>query len=36
MGNVDTALASAAHVVSQTYQYPYNGHLPIGPSLLRR
>ena len=31
-GNVDAALASAAHVVSGTYQYPYNGHLPIGPS----
>ena len=31
-GNVGTALAGAAHVVSQTYTYPYNGHLPIGPS----
>jgi CO/xanthine dehydrogenase Mo-binding subunit len=32
IGNVDTALASAAHVVTGTYTYPYNGHLPIGPS----
>ncbi len=32
MGDVDKALASAAHVVSQTYTYQYNGHLPIGPS----
>jgi nicotinate dehydrogenase subunit B len=32
MGNVDTALAGAAKTVSQTYTYPYNGHLPIGPS----
>jgi len=31
-GNVDAALASAAHVVSETYTFPYNGHLPIGPS----
>ena len=31
-GNVDAALASAAHVVSATYTVPYNGHLPIGPS----
>jgi CO/xanthine dehydrogenase Mo-binding subunit len=31
-GNVDTALASAAHVVKETYTFPYNGHLPIGPS----
>jgi nicotinate dehydrogenase subunit B len=31
-GDVDTALASAAHVVSETYTYHYNGHLPIGPS----
>ena len=28
---VDAALASAAHVVSATYKYHYNGHLPIGP-----
>jgi len=32
IGNVDTALANAAHVIAQTYTYPYNGHLPIGPS----
>jgi CO/xanthine dehydrogenase Mo-binding subunit len=32
MGNVDAALASAAHVVQQTYMVPYNGHVPIGPS----
>jgi len=31
-GSVDSALASAAHVVSGTYTVPYNGHLPIGPS----
>ncbi len=31
-GNVDSALAGAAKVVSQTYTYPYNGHFPIGPS----
>jgi CO/xanthine dehydrogenase Mo-binding subunit len=29
---VDAALASAAHVVSATYKYQYNGHMPIGPS----
>ena len=29
---VDAALASAAQVVSATYKYHYNGHLPIGPS----
>src|SRR4051794_1100300 len=32
LGNVDAALASAAHVVTGTYTVPYNGHLPIGPS----
>jgi CO/xanthine dehydrogenase Mo-binding subunit len=32
IGNVDAALATAAHTVSATYTYPYNGHLPIGPS----
>ncbi len=32
MGNVDSAIASAAHVVTGTYAYHYNGHLPIGPS----
>ena len=30
-GNVDSAIAGAAKTVSQTYTYPYNGHLPIGP-----
>ena len=29
--NVDAALASAAHVVSQTYGWPTNIHTPIGP-----
>ena len=32
LGNVDSALASAAHVVSQTYSMEYNGHFPIGPT----
>ena len=31
-GNVDTAMKTAAKTVSATYSYPYNGHLPIGPS----
>ncbi len=35
-GNVDAALASAAHVVSATYTFPYNGHMPIGPACVRR
>jgi nicotinate dehydrogenase subunit B len=30
-GNVDTALASAAHVVSGTFGWPTNDHTPIGP-----
>jgi CO/xanthine dehydrogenase Mo-binding subunit len=30
-GNVDTALASATHVVSQSYSFPYNGHHALGP-----
>jgi nicotinate dehydrogenase subunit B len=30
-GNINAALASAAQVVSQTYSFPYNGHMPIGP-----
>ena len=30
-GNVDAGLASAAHVVSATYKYQYNAHVPIGP-----
>jgi CO/xanthine dehydrogenase Mo-binding subunit len=32
LGDVDSAFKSAAHVVSATYSYHYNGHLPIGPS----
>jgi CO/xanthine dehydrogenase Mo-binding subunit len=32
LGDVGKALGSAAHVVSATYSYHYNGHLPIGPS----
>ena len=32
LGNVDSAIAGAAHTVSQTYSMEYNGHLPIGPS----
>ena len=31
-GNVDTALASAAHSVSETYFWPTNSHTPIGPN----
>ena len=31
IGNVDAALASAAHVVSGTYGWPTNIHTPIGP-----
>jgi len=31
-GNVNAALASATHKVSQTYRYHYNAHVPIGPS----
>ncbi|HZO96968.1 MAG TPA: molybdopterin cofactor-binding domain-containing protein [Gaiellaceae bacterium] len=30
-GDVDRALASAAHVVAQTYGWPTNVHTPIGP-----
>jgi nicotinate dehydrogenase subunit B len=30
-GNVDASLASAAHVVSETYGWPTNVHTPIGP-----
>ncbi|HUZ82810.1 MAG TPA: xanthine dehydrogenase family protein, partial [Gaiellaceae bacterium] len=29
-GNFDTAFASAAHTVTQSYEYHYNGHMPIG------
>jgi len=32
IGNVDTAIAGAAHTVSQTYSMEYNGHFPIGPT----
>jgi len=31
-GNVDTALASAAHTVKLTTKHHYQGHMPIGPS----
>ncbi|HEX4521836.1 MAG TPA: molybdopterin cofactor-binding domain-containing protein [Gaiellaceae bacterium] len=31
-GNVETALASAAHTVSGSFAYHYQGHMPIGPS----
>ncbi len=31
-GNVDTALASAAHTVSGSFAHHYQGHTPIGPS----
>jgi CO/xanthine dehydrogenase Mo-binding subunit len=31
-GNFDSAFASAAHTVNQSYNYPYNGHMPIGPA----
>jgi nicotinate dehydrogenase subunit B len=31
VGNVDAALASAAHVVSGTFAHHYQGHMPIGP-----
>jgi nicotinate dehydrogenase subunit B len=32
VGDVEAALASAAKVVSATYKYAYNGHMPIGPT----
>ncbi len=32
IGNVDTALAGAAHTVSASFYHPYQGHMPIGPS----
>ncbi len=32
LGNVDSAIAGAAHTVSQTFKFAYNGHLPIGPT----
>ena len=31
-GNVDAALASAAHKVSGSFAHHYQGHMPIGPS----
>src|SRR5262249_12878427 len=31
-GNVDAALASAAHTVQATFKHHYQGHMPIGPS----
>jgi nicotinate dehydrogenase subunit B len=31
-GDVDGAVASAAHSVARTYAYHYQGHMPIGPS----
>jgi CO/xanthine dehydrogenase Mo-binding subunit len=31
-GNVDAALATAAHKVSGTFAHHYQGHMPIGPS----
>ena len=32
VGNVDAALASAAHVVQGTFAHHYQGHMPIGPA----
>jgi CO/xanthine dehydrogenase Mo-binding subunit len=32
VGNVSAALSSAAKTVSATYNYQYNGHMPIGPT----
>jgi nicotinate dehydrogenase subunit B len=32
VGDVDKALASAAHVVSGTFAHHYQGHMPIGPA----
>jgi nicotinate dehydrogenase subunit B len=32
VGNVDAALGSAAHVVSQSYGWPTTNHSPIGPN----
>lgn len=31
-GDVDAALASAAHIVERDYGFPYNAHVPIGPA----
>jgi nicotinate dehydrogenase subunit B len=33
VGDVDAALKSAAKVVSQTYSYAYQAHVPIGPQV---
>jgi CO/xanthine dehydrogenase Mo-binding subunit len=33
-GNVNTALASASKVLSASYTYDYQGHMPIGPTCL--
>jgi nicotinate dehydrogenase subunit B len=32
IGNFTAAMATAAHTVSATFKYHYNGHTPIGPS----
>jgi CO/xanthine dehydrogenase Mo-binding subunit len=32
VGNINQGLANAAHVVSGTFKYHYQGHMPIGPS----
>ncbi len=32
IGDVDAAVAVAAHTVAATYAYDYQGHMPIGPS----
>jgi nicotinate dehydrogenase subunit B len=32
VGNVDSALASSAKVLTATYKYAYNGHFSIGPT----
>ena len=31
-GNVDAALRSAAHVVTQSFRGPYQAHAPFGPN----
>ena len=32
VGDVDAAIAGAAHTVARSYAYHYQGHMPIGPS----
>jgi len=32
VGDVDAAIAGAAHTVTRSYAYHYQGHMPIGPS----